>query len=255
MSLHGLGIQEWMKPGIVNRPGGTGDYLFMFFYDETEIRHPDGSVVSHPPGAAVCWTPDSGHYYGNPAKRWRHTWLHCDGALVRRQLTREKIPCNLPFISAPAPVWEKYFSDLHTEATRYQTPDPVILKNALQSFLREISRGLTPPPENRTRAAFDRLRQFLETNFEQKITLAQMAEMTHLSPSHFSTEFRRLFGVPPVDYLIRLRLRQAAYLLPDHNLSVGEIASRVGYEDIYQFSKIFKKHFGHAPSALRKTNG
>ncbi len=55
----------------------------------------------------------------------------------------------------------------------------------------------------------------------------------------------------PINYLIGVRLRQARYLLLDRQLQISEIARRVGYDDLFHFSKLFKKHFGLSPRALR----
>jgi len=71
-------------------------------------------------------------------------------------------------------------------------------------------------------------------------------------PAHFSAEFRRHFGVPPVGYLIRRRLHHAAYLLQDVNLSVAEAGQRVGYDDLFYFSKLFKRFHGASPRAWRE---
>jgi iron complex transport system substrate-binding protein len=70
--------------------------------------------------------------------------------------------------------------------------------------------------------------------------------------SHFSALFKAHFGTSPIDYLVRLRLRAAAYLLRDVNVSVSSAAASVGYDDLYYFSKLFKKKLGVSPRAYRK---
>lgn len=80
-----------------------------------------------------------------------------------------------------------------------------------------------------------------------------MAREVAMSHSIFAARFNSLVGVPPLTYLTRWRLRQAARLLAEENLSVGETALRVGYESEAAFSKAFKRQFGQPPMAYRRS--
>ena len=81
--------------------------------------------------------------------------------------------------------------------------------------------------------------------------LQDLARTAGMSPSYFCTQFKKWFGLSPIDYLIQYRMLHAAHLLADNNLMVSEIALRVGYNDPFLFSKMFKKHFGQSPRAMR----
>lgn len=97
-----------------------------------------------------------------------------------------------------------------------------------------------------------RVKDWLDRNFGQATTLAQLAAMAHLSPSHFSALFSRHFGLAPKAYLVRRRLEQAALLLEQSGLSIIEIAFSVGFENLAHFNRQFKQHHGCAPGAWRK---
>jgi AraC-like DNA-binding protein len=56
--------------------------------------------------------------------------------------------------------------------------------------------------------------------------------------------------VPQMEYALRRRLHPAAYLLHEVNLSVTEVGRAVGYDDLFHFSKLFKKAHGAAPRAI-----
>lgn len=96
------------------------------------------------------------------------------------------------------------------------------------------------------------MRLYLDGHFHTPIILANLAARCHCSIPHFCNEFKKYFHCSAIEYVTRLRMHQAEYLLRDENLSVTEIARRVGYEDIYYFSKRFKQHFGLSPQNLRK---
>ncbi len=100
----------------------------------------------------------------------------------------------------------------------------------------------------------EKIMDFLEEHFSEKISLDQIAGNMYLSPFYISKIFKAETGDTPIHYLIDIRLEKARELLVSAPaLSVQEVAARVGYDDAYHFSKLFKKKFGIAPSAVRKS--
>lgn len=92
---------------------------------------------------------------------------------------------------------------------------------------------------------------YLRQNIDSSLALADMANHAGLSKSHFSRIFKDQTGYAPMDYFIHLKVQKAVSLLMLTDLSVREIATTVGYEDPYYFSRLFKKVTGASPSAIR----
>ena len=82
-------------------------------------------------------------------------------------------------------------------------------------------------------------------------TVALMAGELHMSQAHFSRVFRRVAGQSPMDFLLQVRLTRARHLLRETNLSMSEIAERLGYADVFFFSRQFKQKNGVPPLAYR----
>ena len=72
-----------------------------------------------------------------------------------------------------------------------------------------------------------------------------------MRPNDFSADFRRAFGVPPKQYICQRRMGIAKTLLLSSNLSVKQISIKVGYDNEFFFSRLFKKYTGHSPSNFR----
>ena len=80
--------------------------------------------------------------------------------------------------------------------------------------------------------------------------------MEFLSPSRYREVFRKVTGYSPVEYITLLRLRQAAELLSEGNVSIEEVALAVGYTDRLYFQRVFKKHMGVTPgNYLKRVRG
>ena len=251
ISVHGIGIREWMRPCIVDRPSGTGDYLLMFFYQETTIATHEGIGI-YPPNTFMIWRRGAGHYYGNKCKRWMHSWVHCDGTLLGGLLKKEGLALDHAIRNANPVIIEKYLFDLHNEL-QSETPDSVIAANIIHSFSRELKRMSVPVPMKKVIPdGILNSRIAMEMNYRERFTLEKLARDANISVPHYCAEFRRCFGIPPVEYLIGARMKHAAMLLRDRNRRVGEIALDVGYDDLFYFSRLFKKRFGVSPREFRR---
>lgn len=98
-----------------------------------------------------------------------------------------------------------------------------------------------------------KIMDYFEDHYEQKISLDRIAGNMYLSPFYISRIFKAETGDTPIHYLIDIRLQKARELLLEKpDLSIQEVAAKVGYDDAYHFSKLYKKKFGVSPSATRR---
>jgi len=91
----------------------------------------------------------------------------------------------------------------------------------------------------------------MQARMAQPFRMAEMAAATNLSPSRFRHLFTTQTGLPPSQFLRRMRLRRARLLLERSFLSVKEVMALVGYNDPSHFSRDFKQFHGVLPSIVR----
>ncbi|MBP5490694.1 MAG: helix-turn-helix domain-containing protein [Lachnospiraceae bacterium] len=94
--------------------------------------------------------------------------------------------------------------------------------------------------------------QYLKSNYSQHISLDGIAQNMYLSPVYISKIFKEKTGDSPINYLIQIRLAKAKEMLEENRGSIRTIAAQVGYDDVYHFSKLFKKYYGVSPLYYRK---
>ena len=97
-----------------------------------------------------------------------------------------------------------------------------------------------------------RVRDFIEDNLTEHVSLAELARLTRLSPTHFCCAFKRSVGLPPHQYQLRRRVERAKALLADPSLSVTAIALDCGFSLPGSFATAFRKTTGLTPSAFRR---
>jgi AraC-like DNA-binding protein len=85
-------------------------------------------------------------------------------------------------------------------------------------------------------------------------TIAKLATQVGMSRSPFATKFKSLVGDPPLSYLTKWRMNLAAGYLGDNQLSIREVAERVGYQSQASFTNAFKRSFGVSPTEYKQRN-
>jgi AraC-like DNA-binding protein len=131
------------------------------------------------------------------------------------------------------------------------------------SFFEALNRALATTILKRlipTRPAFqrdariERAVQFLEQNFRDNISIDRVARVAGLSRYHFFRMFHLSVGMPPHEYLIKCRLREARRLIAlyaDHR-SLAEVAVETGFSDQTHLTRHFRREFGHTPGRWRQ---
>lgn len=93
--------------------------------------------------------------------------------------------------------------------------------------------------------------EYVNNHFTEDISVGHLAELCYLSEAHLFRLFKSELGMSPIDYKNSLRIRQAKLLLPDTEISVGEIADMLGFDNACYFSRIFKARTGTSPLEYR----
>lgn len=88
---------------------------------------------------------------------------------------------------------------------------------------------------------------YMSAHIGEILSVDDLADRQNLSASHFSGLFRSTIGTSPIDYFIKLKIRYACQLLSQTDLRVSEIGEKIGYDDSFYFSRLFKKMTGKSP--------
>jgi AraC-like DNA-binding protein len=84
-------------------------------------------------------------------------------------------------------------------------------------------------------------------------SIESLAEHAGYSPAHFSRVFKTVMGVSPQQHLMQARIDRATQLLLETDWSINRIAQVLGYNDVFFFSRQFKRVTGKTPTAIRRS--
>jgi AraC-like DNA-binding protein/quercetin dioxygenase-like cupin family protein len=92
---------------------------------------------------------------------------------------------------------------------------------------------------------------YLRTHLDQKITRRSLAHVFGVTPEHVNALFKKQLGVTPTQFIHREQMQLAYRYLRDEGLSVKETAARLGYDDPFYFSRVFKRVMHRTPASVR----
>ncbi len=248
------------KKFIVNRPNGSNDYLFLLFHSEVNMNI-DGKTELLKPGSLVLFSPNANYCYYNKLKGFDNDWFHFTASGFEDFIKDTELPMNIPFYINDIPWIHKSIQDIEREHILKDIGYKIQLNNLISSFFIQLSRK-----KHSERSYGDRPHYFtLETEFKDirskfltslahRWNVDEMALTVNLSRSRFTYLYKSFFGISPGEDLLTERINMACHLLISTNLNITQIAGRVGYNNIYHFSKQFKKGTKLSPTIYRNNN-
>ncbi|MGT2667598.1 helix-turn-helix domain-containing protein [Streptococcus rifensis] len=95
--------------------------------------------------------------------------------------------------------------------------------------------------------------EFIHHNYQRPLTIAELAQETNYSETHFMTFFKSQTGTSAMDFIIQLRLHAATQELKHSVKPVLRIAEEVGFNNLSNFNRQFRKYYHQTPSQYRKS--
>ena len=147
---------------------------------------------------------------------------------------------------------------MSAEEERFDERSPLMLRLRLRELLLQCSRvcvylAESPASIHTTDRQVLQAARFINEHFRQPISSGDIAAAAGFSPNYLSRKFREAAGLGVHDYLVFIRLRNAAFELLTTDDSVTDIALRNGFSDSNYFKDVFKKKYSMTPREYRKT--
>lgn len=197
-------------------------------------------------------------YIADQKLPWEYTWLEFDGLRVKEAI-------EIAGLSPNAPVYHAHSRDLRETMmnemlyiARHGDLSPLHLIGHLYLFLDAFTRSIASMRISRG----GRLRDFyvheaitfIEQNFQNDISVEDIADVCGLNRSYFGKIFKDAVGKTTQEFLMSYRMTKACELLKLTQLSIGDIGKAVGYDNPLHFSRAFKTVYGISPREWRNQN-
>lgn len=127
------------------------------------------------------------------------------------------------------------------------------LRNLLLRFLLDVATA-SDETEPAISPCILAIQHFVAEHIDQPMSVRMLARKAGLSESRFKTRFKQEVGVPPADYVARVRIERAKTLLAESDWPVTRISLQLGFSTTQYFATTFRRYTGQSPSDFRKAS-
>ncbi|WP_029318985.1 AraC family transcriptional regulator [Butyrivibrio sp. AE3004] len=196
------------------------------------------------------------YYEADKDDPWEYCWTHIGGAVMLEALKDCQIDEYNPvkdIISSKTGNFRNLFDILSDIFNDYESEYYCLAKvYEIMDYLKKAY--LTATEKNNESQQLQYVRtviKFIQLKYSENIHVDTIADTCGLNRSYLSRLFRDATGTTIKDYIQTYRMQTAQKMLKNSDSSIQYIAFAVGYNDIFTFSKAFKKYSGFSPSSYR----
>ena len=242
-----------------HRPRGRLDYQILYIASGKAYFYFDSSSESTivTAGHMVIYRPKESQryiYYG--VDQTEVYWVHFTGSNVKNILRKYEIPLDKAvFYSGVSATYAYLFKEMINELQTCHTGFEELLAMYLQQiFLRvqRVRQEQRPSINTHIQEEMEYARRYFNEHYHEQISIEDYARSRNMSVSWFQRSFKQIVKHSPMQYILTIRMNNAASLLDATDYSISEISAIVGYDNPLYFSRVFKKQKGVSPSEYRK---
>ena len=163
-----------------------------------------------------------------------------NAAVFEDSIVLNNVPAVLPYLQAMA-----------EEAETPQILNTFQQTNLLRVVLTILYRVSYSHLDRKSSNSFNKILDYVYEHYSQPLSNKELAVHFNYHPNYISQLFTQHTGISLHQYLLRIRVRQALYLLQTTELSVSEVATKVGFGSTSYFCQYFKKSTGYSPASFK----
>lgn len=263
LNLYQYGWQR-CAPSHSYGPATRTHFLFHYILSGTGTLYADdatGHTLVYPVKSGQGFLIFPGQintYIADKKLPWEYAWIEFDGLRVKEALEIAGLSPDMPIYRASIHDLRETMKQEMLYIVQHPNADPLHLIGHLYLFLdalvhsnasRKVSKSTTIKDYHIREALV-----YIERNFQNDISVEDIAQNCGLNRSYFGKIFREMVGDTPQAFLLHYRMTKAAELLKLTALPIGDISKAVGYENPLHFSRAFKNIYGISPREWRGKN-
>ncbi|WP_428867987.1 AraC family transcriptional regulator [Clostridium sediminicola] len=241
----------------IERKNGSNQYILIYCVKGMGFVEIDGKKLIITENNILFIPKGIPHVYGSSTENpWDIYWIHFHGENVIHYFPQEysNTISTFPVPISKFPILFNLFNTMILTLDRGYTLNNIIYTSQIFSHFLSSIFFLSLEEESyldKNTKYINETLEFMKDNISKLLTLEILAKHINLSKSHLTYIFKENTGHTPIDFFIRLKIQHACNHLDLSKNSISEISNKLGYNDPYYFSRIFKKVMGMSPSAYR----
>ncbi|MCC8168120.1 MAG: AraC family transcriptional regulator [Clostridiales bacterium] len=263
LSLYQFG-REQCSPAHSYGPAARNHYLFHYVISGTGTLYADDAkgmtqTYSIRSGQGFMIFPDQiTTYISDQELPWEYQWIEFDGLRAKEIIEIAGLSCDSPVYHARSHEQREKMVNEMQYIIEHKDEEPFHLIGHLYLFIDALTRSASSMRMSKGSKLRDfyvhEALAFIEQNFQNDISVEDIAATCGLNRSYFGKIFKEAIGRSPQEFLLRYRMIKATELLKLTSLSITDISMAIGYANPLHFSRAFKNIYGMSPREWRSRN-
>lgn len=237
------------------RKDGIEEYILIYCAEGNGMIHVDGIQYELHENEAFCIPRFKGHsYYAVEDNPWSILWVHFKGEDTKYFPLEECRIVHFVFDNSTNRMMFLFELLFRVLEGNYTLGNFIYISQVLALILAETydrEKQDTTLMQNKYVTAIIR---YMYKHIQENLTLEQIIKEFDLSKSYLNTIFQKYTQHAPMDFYINLKMKEACKLIRATDLYIYEVAQKLGYQDQYYFSRIFKKVVGISPKEYKNSD-
>ena len=255
ISINNCGELRVNSDSHIRRYAGRNDYQLIYICEGQCVVTLDGTVQIAYPGDCILYRPGEAQDYLLAKKVKPHTyWIHFNGEVCQK-LFETLLLQNVHIIKAEQNREVEHLVSRVCQYYNLEVPNrELICSGMMQTILALLSNELykgNPHTGEKGKDKVSEVISHIKMVPNLNITVSECADFCKMSKVHFSRFFKQITGMPPVQFVLKIRIDRAKELLDFTDKPIAEIAEASGFPDQNYFARTFKKITGMSPTQYR----
>lgn len=268
LHINAIGYFPKVNHHIIKRPhgmeGAKGQYLLNYCVEGEGWCELEGMRFSVKAGQFFIFPMDKPHSYGSQDnKKWTVYWVRFGGFLASYFSRGMETPTYIRTgIDSSVFTRKKIFEEMHKTLNEGTTVENLCYASSILFAYLASFKFLPAYRQAKSNVICENLKEsnivsdlihYMEENIERQLSLNDMANYLGYSVSHMCMMFNDQTGMAPLAYFNKLKIEYSCWLLNKTSLKINQICYKVGFDDPYYFSRLFKKITGVSPQGYRES--
>ena len=247
----------YAQSGYYTERDGLDNYLLIYTLSGCGyLKYKNAEYLLKPNRAVIFHCLEYQCYKTASKTPWEFKYAHLNGPAAGEFYDRINGDClSVIAMGENARINGMLDDALRMAAGNDQLPDSKLCACLMNILAEMISCRLSPLNNKKYeqhREDIDHVVGLIASDYEKRLNINEIVSHVHMSKYYFIRLFKAYTGLSPYEYLMHYRINASKVLLGDLGLTVGEISSRVGFGDVNNFIRYFKRLTGTTPLNYRK---
>ena len=240
----------------VIRHNGHSSYQWIQCYEGRGELKTEGMIYTVGKNQGMLLYPNSSHEYYALEDRWVVDWITFEGLHIEdfMKTTAGVQKSGVFYVYQPDIINSKIRRVLDIELSCNPLKS-LECSTLAYDILVDLLKSISIKDDNSMALQYNRLSpllEFIDRNYANPLTLAQLAEVIGVTPQYLCSLFKKTTGLRAFEYINRVRVKKSKEIMhEDLNISIKEVARLSGYDDVSYFCLIFKKLEHITPNEFR----